>query len=99
MGIIEDNNLILVDSIGMSEGWDWTDMEVYFSKEKNRFYWISGSGCSCNSLWDDIRSLSDFEDGDRKAAASAVRRFAEDSGYGSAGDIATAARTVLMFKG
>ena len=99
--VIEENNLISVDSLSFGDGYDWAEMEVFYSKEQKRFYWISGYGCSCTWLWDDVRNLSDMESGDRKAAADSVRRFAEDnrgSRDGYEGDLATAASGVLSFR-
>jgi hypothetical protein len=96
--IIVDNNLVQVDSLSFGDSYGWTEIEVFFSKELNRFFWVEGSGCSCNSLWDDIRSLADMCDGSRQSAANAVRSLAEANKKEYYGDIATAANKVLGFK-
>ena len=38
------------------------------------FFWASGSGCSCNWIWDDIYRVEDFEFGSRDELIGAVRR-------------------------
>jgi len=96
--ITEKNNLVFVDSLSLGDGYDWADIEVYYSKEKNRFFWIEGSGCSCSWLWEDVNSLADMCDGDRQSAARAVRSFAEDQRGRFHGDVAMAAEGVLKFK-
>ena len=95
--IIEENNLVEVDSLSFGDGYSWTEIEVFYSKELKRFFWLEGSGCSCNSLWEDVKSLADMCDGTRLAAASAVRSLAEENRSEFYGDIATAANKVLSF--
>jgi hypothetical protein len=77
--IIEENNLVLVDSWSGQESYEWTEIEVYYSEEKRQYFWLSGSGCSCNSLWDDVNSIEDLCNGSRKNAIDAIKRFAEEN--------------------
>ena len=46
--IIEENNLTYVDGISAGDAYNWAEIEVYYSKEKRRYFWLSGTGCSCN---------------------------------------------------
>jgi hypothetical protein len=62
-----------VVSIGFGGGYDWDDLEAWYSPSKRKFFWLEGAGCSCNSLGDDVRSLADFSVGNRDELASAVR--------------------------
>ena len=96
--IIAENNLVAVDTLSFGDGYSWTEMEVFYSKELDRFFWVQDSGCSCNALWDDIRSLADLCDGSRQNAANAVRTLAEANRSEYYGDIASAAGKVLGFK-
>lgn len=60
-------------SIGEGGGYEWDDLEAWYSPSRRRFYWLEGSGCSCNSLGDDVSSIADFLDGDREALMRAVK--------------------------
>ena len=95
--IIEENKLVEVDSWSFGAMYDWAEMEMFYSKELNRFFWLEGSGCSCTYLWDLVNSLADMCDGTRQSAANAVRAFAEANRSEYYGDIATAANKVLGF--
>lgn len=54
-----ENNLELVGGLGDGGGYDWSVLNVYKAEDGN-YYWYEGSGCSCNSLEDDISSTSDM---------------------------------------
>lgn len=95
--IAKDNNLIWVDSLSLGDGYSWCDIDVYFSKEKNRYFWISGAGCSCTSLWDDVSSLSDMYDGNKESAVRAVRSFASEYSSFVYGDIIDVITTINNF--
>lgn len=96
--IVSDNNLTYVSGLDFGEGYDWAEMLVYYSAEKRRFFWLSGSGCSCTWIWDDVRSLGDMQDGNRQDALRAVREFAEGYGNDRNGDIALATSAVREFR-
>lgn len=62
-----------VVSIDFGGGYDWDSLEAWYSPSKRRFFWVEGSGCSCNSLGDGITSVDDLTSGNRDELASAVR--------------------------
>lgn len=74
-------DFVSVTSVG-EWGYSWHLLEAWYSPSRDRFYWISGSGCSCNSLMDGVSALGDFLDGDRDALIRAVKdEFEDDSPY------------------
>ena len=70
----KENDLTEVYSY-ITGGWEWSEIVVFYSSEEKRYYWFSDSGCSCESFWDNIKTLSDFYDGDKFAAANAIKNF------------------------
>lgn len=66
-------------------GYEWAVLTAFWSPSARRYFWVSGSGCSCNSITDYAQAVSDFEHGDRAALDSALIRFAADE-YRSMGD-------------
>lgn len=60
--------------------YDWDSLVAWWSPSKRRFFWLDGSGCSCNSLGDDVRSIDDFTAGNRDELTTAVRAK-YDNGY------------------
>lgn len=64
---------------GSGGGYDWEDFDAYKHKETGRLYWISGSGCSCYGLYDDVDSPSDLQDGTAKELAEAYKAWAKDA--------------------
>lgn len=70
-----------VASIDASGGYDWTTLHAFWSPTARRFFWASGSGCSCNSWGDDLRTEGDFENGTKDDLQRAIRQFAEDYSY------------------
>lgn len=71
-------DLIPVAKLDFGGGYDWDELEVYYIESERRFFWLSGQGCSCDYLWEDARKLGDLENGDRKAAVQAIRRYAKE---------------------
>lgn len=51
-----------------SEGWDWSAITIFYSPSARRYFWYSDGGCSCSWHMDNLDSLGDFEDGDKRAA-------------------------------
>lgn len=64
---------------GDGGGYDWDDFDAYRHAETGRLYWISGSGCSCNGLYDDVSTPSDLMDGTAKQLADAYKEWATKS--------------------
>lgn len=74
-----------VVSIDFGGGYDWDSLEAWYSPSKRKFFWIEGSGCSCNSLGDDVRALADFSVGNRDELANAVRAKYDGTYSGNTG--------------
>lgn len=71
-------------SVDLGTGYEWDELAAFYSPAGRRFYWISGSGCSCNSLGDEVTGIASFEEGDRDALRRAIKRFADASYYPAA---------------
>jgi hypothetical protein len=74
--LTEENNFTEV-FLYYGGDWDWSAIGVYFSSEKNRYFWFVDGGCSCSSFGDSMSGLGDFCDGDKFAAAKAIHEFVE----------------------
>jgi hypothetical protein len=70
-----------VFSVSNSE-YDWTTMLALFSPETKKFYWISGSGCSCcDELTRSAKSIEGMTEGSERELKQALRSFtAHNSG-------------------
>lgn len=54
----------------------WTKMFALFSSETKKFYWTSGSGCSCcNDQNRDVKDVSNLTEGSESELKSALRDF------------------------
>ena len=62
-----------VVGIEFGGGYEWDSLEAWYSPSKRRFFWVEGSGCSCNSLGDDLYRIDDLESGNREELTNAVR--------------------------
>lgn len=79
---LDGYELIPVAKVDLSEGYDWDEFEIYYIESEKRFFWLSGQGCSCDSLWDDFPVLGSLGNGFRKDAINAIRSFmSEKSEY------------------
>lgn len=79
-------------------GYSWSTLRSFWSPSRRRYLWVSGSGCSCNSLRDEIRSIADFEEGGRQALKRALRAFADErSSSFQPGDLVDALGDVEAF--
>lgn len=74
--LVESEKLAFIADFGDYD-YSWNEIQFYYSPSKRRYYWISDSGCSCNSFMDvsTFESLDELESGDRKAAISAAESF------------------------
>ena len=70
-----------VTSINPGMSYEWATLHAFWSPSARRYFWASGSGCSCNSWGDDLRTEADFENGDRDALRRGIRRFVEGHSY------------------
>jgi hypothetical protein len=99
--VIANNNLDLVARIEYGSGYSWADMAVYYSASEGMFFWLSDEGCSCNGLGDDVKTLSELENGDRRAALEAVGRFSTEynsESWHEAANVATALDQIRDYK-
>ena len=87
----EDKQIVdkwqFVVSASHGGGYDWDDLYGFYDPESKRFRWVSGSGCSCNSISDEVYAPSDFEEGDRDALKRAVRSSYEGAYEASPGEL------------
>lgn len=62
--------------------YEWEMFESYYDPQSGMFYWVSGSGCSCNSLWDDIHTVGDMQVGRKEEFLNAAASFGDGGAYG-----------------
>lgn len=55
--------------------YDWDRFASFYDPITRKFYWVEGSGCSCNDLWDDIRTVGDMCVGSKKELLKAATEF------------------------
>lgn len=72
-----------VAHMDLGSGYEWNEFAVWYSPSERRYFWLSGSGCSCNAFGDSVYSKDDFENGTKKDAIAAGNRFCDES-YGTA---------------
>ena len=71
----ELRDMVLVAESNEGGGYDWDVLYIYWHTKRERYYLISGSGCSCNWISDNVDRLGDFEDyPDKTVLKNAVRR-------------------------
>jgi hypothetical protein len=90
-----------VVSIDFGGGYDWDQLEAWYSPSRRRFFWLSGSGCSCDSLGDGVYRLADMSEGNRESLVAAVRAKYNDSYRAAQGSLDYALNdiaTVRKFK-
>jgi len=90
-----------VVSIDFGGGYDWDSLEAWYSPSKRKFFWLDGSGCSCDSLGMDVSKLEDFTVGNREELANAVRAKYDNtysSGTGRASDLLADLAAVKTFR-
>lgn len=79
--------------------YEWTEFRAFYSPSARRYLWHGDSGCSCNGWGDDVRTPSDFEDGDRAALLRAWETFTKDHSYDfSPADYLVGVSTIKAFK-
>lgn len=58
--------------------YEWDEFHVWYSPSERQYFWIYGSGCSCNDLSDLIETKESFENGSRDDALRALKREGDD---------------------
>lgn len=43
--------------------YEWDQLDVYYSPSRHRYFWVWQFGCSCDTPWEYIDSIGDFESG------------------------------------
>lgn len=61
--------------------YDWDRFASYYDPESRMFYWVEGSGCSCNDLWDDVNSVGDMNVGRKDEFLRSAEAFRENDRY------------------
>lgn len=79
-------------------GYDWATLHAFWSPSARRFFWLGDFGCSCNLWGDDVRSESDFENGDKAALRRALRVFTDERNYINSGQLVDALDELARFK-
>lgn len=80
-------------------GYSWHLLDAWYSPSRDRFYWASGSGCSCNSLMDGVSTIGHLQDGDRDALVRAVEaEFGADEYTLSASALAKEIHTIRTWR-
>jgi hypothetical protein len=79
-------------------GYEWDSLEAWYSPSKRRYFWVEGSGCSCNSLGDDVRRLDELANGNRDELVSAIRAKYEEGYNVSPSDMLADIATVKTFR-
>jgi len=91
--VVKKNGLVGVFGYMLGD-YDWSEIGVYFSSEKNRYFWYTDSGCSCTYFGDNVGSMSEFCDGDKFAASRAIYDFVK-SEEGESGASVQAAKFLM----
>lgn len=77
----EGLDFVPVVSVDLGESYEWDEFYAWYSPSRRAYFWISGSGCSCNSIHDDVGSLDDFENGRARSDVMAALNAYFDSRY------------------
>ena len=70
----ELQDMVLIASSDEGGGYDWDVFYVYWHTKRERYYVISGTGCSCDWISYGVTRLGDFEDYPDKTALKAMIR-------------------------
>ena len=90
-----------VVGVELGGGYDWDSLQAWYSPSRSKFYWIEGSGCSCNYLGQDVNTIDDLTAGNRQELTEAVRRKYDESystGPGFASRLLADLATVKTFR-
>lgn len=58
--------------------YEWEEFLCWYSPSERRYFWIYGSGCSCNDIDEKMESKDSFENGSRDDAIRALKRHTKD---------------------
>lgn len=71
-------DLVPVVDVDLGLGYQWNEFHAWYSPNKRRFYWASGSGCSCNHLGWNYRAFADLNVGTKPELEAAVRAYFDE---------------------
>jgi hypothetical protein len=78
--------MFLEQCVGLPEmgyyDYEWERFVSYYDPQSGMFYWMSGSGCSCNYLEEDYKTVSDLSVGRKDEFLSAASYFGDGGVYG-----------------
>lgn len=96
----ELEQMVLVAEATKGGGYDWDDFYAYYHTGRKRYYYVYGSGCSCNSISDGMDSLADFMDvSTQDELIRAFKREMIEKGYAwDERDLVTFTSEVKSFK-
>jgi hypothetical protein len=60
-------------------GYEWHEFYGWYSPSARQYYWLWGSGCSCNDIGDGIYGVGDFAHGDYAAIRHGLREHLDYS--------------------
>lgn len=80
-------------------GYEWDVFLAYYHAGRDRFYFISGGGCSCNWISDGVYSLEDFQDAATKQdVARHFRAYVQDTYGWHRNEIESVVQEILNFR-
>lgn len=68
-----------VVSVDIGGGYDWDEFHAWYSPSARKYFWGSGSGCSCNSFSQEFYGPEDFSNGNRDALKSALGLYFDET--------------------
>lgn len=95
---IEALDWIGVAHIDLGSYYSWEEFAVWYSPSERRYFWLSGSGCSCSSLGDDAYSKDDFGNGTKADAIAAGNRFCDESDRDAASSSVALSQAIASFR-
>lgn len=79
-------DFVPVVDVNYGGGYEWDEFHAWYSPSRRRYFWASGSGCSCDYFGSLAYKIDDFETGDRDALVAAVRAYHTNSYRAKGGD-------------
>ena len=61
--------------------YEWDRFVSYYNPQNGMFYWMEGSGCSCNYLEEDYQTIGDLYVGRKEEFLNAASSFSEGGRY------------------
>lgn len=55
--------------------WEWSEIVVWYSPSRRKYFWFSDSGCSCTYFGEYLTSFEEYKFGDRNAARREIMGY------------------------